>query len=301
MVKNKKKILEGQRIVFFGTPQFSVFSLDALAEAGIVPDLIVTAPDKPAGRGLVLQSSPVTAWGEAHEIPVLKPSSLKQGQPELTPETQETLDVLTNSEWDLFIVAAYGKLIPASLIHTPRRGTLNIHPSLLPKFRGASPIESQILADEKQVGVSIMQIDEEMDHGPVLAQASITPEEWPLRASMLEEMLATIGGELLAETIPDWLEGTLNAEPQAHDEATFTRKIEKTDGEISLTDDGYQNYLKYCAYDGWPGVFFFEERGGKKVRIKITDATYQDGMFTPLKIIPEGKKEMHYTDYNRSL
>lgn len=273
-------------LVFFGTPQFAVYTLEALEAAGILPSIVVCAQDKPAGRGLELTEPPVKRWALERDIPVLQPESLRK--------ENEATTLLKNSEWDLFLVAAYGKILPPDILTLPRRGTLNVHPSLLPKFRGASPIESQILADEKNTGVTIMLMDEELDHGPVVAQASITPEEWPLRASVLEEMLATIGGELLAETIPPWLRGDITEEAQAHDRATFTRKIEKTDGEISLTDDGYQNYLKFCAYDGWPGVFYFEERDGNKVRIKITDATFQDGVFTPLKIIPEGKKETDY-------
>lgn len=287
-----KNPLADARIAFFGTPQFAVWVLDALEAAHIVPDIVVCAPDKPAGRGLVLTEPPVKTWALEREIPVLQPGSLK------TPS--EELDLLSNSEWDVFIVAAYGKLLPASLISLPRRGTVNVHPSLLPKFRGASPIEGQILADEKQVGVSIMQIDEELDHGPIIAQASVTPEIWPLKARVLEEMLATIGGELLAESLPGWLDGSLTAQPQDHGHATFTEKIEKSDGEIKLTDDGYKNFLKFCAYDVWPGTFFFLERNGKQTRVKITDAEYTNGTFTPLRVIPEGKKEISYSDFLKS-
>ncbi len=280
--------------VFFGTPVFAVYTLNALEAAGIVPSIIVTAPDKPAGRGLELTPPPVKLWAEERDIPVLQPESLRK--------ENETTMLLKNSEWDVFIVAAYGKILPADILSLPRRGTLNVHPSLLPKFRGPSPIESQILADEKNTGVSIMVLDEEVDHGPVVAQASVTPEEWPLRASLLEEMLATIGGELLAETYAPWINGSISAEPQTHQEATFTKKIEKADGELSLADDGYQNYLKYCAYDGWPGVFFMHEKNsGEKIRVKITDATYQDGAFVPLKVIPEGKKEIDYETFLRSV
>jgi methionyl-tRNA formyltransferase len=181
----------------------------------------------------------------------------------------------------------------------PARGTLNVHPSLLPRFRGASPIESQILADEKLVGVSIMQLDEEMDHGPVLASAQITPDPWPLPARELEALLATEGGALLAEAIPPYLAGTLQPEPQDHSAATYTEKIKKEDGLIDLAADGYQNYLKYSAYDEWPGVYFFVDRAGIKVRVKVTDAAYERGTFIPLKVVPEGKKEMPYDTFLR--
>ena len=269
-------------IAFFGTPEFAVYVLEELKVSGIEPDIVVTAPDRPAGRGLQLQASPVKEWAIDADIPTLQPESLKK--------ESDALSLLQNSEWDLFIVAAYGKILPASIINLPRRGVLNVHPSLLPRFRGASPIETQILKDEKETGVSIMLIDKEMDHGPIVAQASIAPEEWPFPARMLEELLAREGGKLLAEAIPPWVSGDIEAVEQEHDKATFTEKIKKEDGEISLDDDAYQNWLKFNAYDGWPGVYFFTD----EKRIKITDAEYKNGVFTPLKIVPEGKKEMDY-------
>lgn len=302
-----KKTMNDQAMVFFGTPEFAVYTLNALEEGGIVPDIIVTTPDKPAGRGLELKSSPVKKWALERDIPLLQPYSLKptndaQNQ-DIVRANEEAMDLLTNSEWDLFIVSAYGKILPKEILNLPRKGTLNVHPSLLPKFRGASPIESQILNDEKTVGVSIMLLDEELDHGPILAQASITPDdvpaktEWPLPARALEQLLATTGGELLVEVISPWLDDTLKAEAQKHDRATFTQKIEKEDGEILLDDDGRKNYLKYLAYDVWPGVFFFVEKGSKKIRIKITEAKYENNTFIPIKVIPEGKKEILFTDF----
>ncbi|MES2135286.1 MAG: methionyl-tRNA formyltransferase [Patescibacteria group bacterium] len=279
------------RIVFFGTPNFTTFVLDELESAGILPALIVTVPDKPADRGLALKASPVKIWGEERNIDVLQPERLDSSDP--------SADTILNSEWDMFIVAGYGKLLPASLLSIPKHGTLNVHPSLLPKFRGPSPIETQILSDAKEVGVSIILLDEETDHGPILAQASITPEPWPFRRNMLEDLLWHEGGKLLAESIPLVVDGSLTAEPQNHTEATFTPKLKKEDGLIDLTADAYQNYLKFCAYEGWPGTYFFVTRGDKDIRIKIIDAKYEDGTFTPTRIIPEGKKEMDYSDFER--
>lgn len=265
-------------IVFFGTPRFAVFVLEELEHAGIIPDLIVTAPDRPKGRGLKLASPPVKDWALAHDIECYQPDSLREASP------------LGNSEFDLGIVAAYGKILPKALVDAPRFGTLNVHPSLLPKFRGASPVESQILADERTVGVSIMQLDEEMDHGPILAQASITLDEWPVRARDLEELLAREGGALLAESLDPYMDLSLKPVMQDHAVATYTKKIRKEDGEIDLSGDGYQNYLKFCAYDEWPGTFFFDNG----TRIKIVDATWDGSAFIPLRVIPEGKSERDY-------
>lgn len=288
--KNKK--LENHAIAFFGTPEFAVYVLEELEGAGITPSLVVSKPDKPAGRGLSLAPPEAKTWALEREVPVIQPQRLHT--------EDKDADILWNAEWDMFIVAAYGKMIPPEILAIPHAGTLNVHPSLLPKYRGPSPIESHILADDKDTGVSIMLLDEELDHGPVVAQAAITPEEWPLKASVLEEILAREGGRLLAESLTPYLAREIVPEPQDHRKATFSKKIEKEDGHINLADDAYQNYLKFCAYDGWPGVFFIHEKNtGEKVRVKIGDAKYKDGAFTPIRVIPEGKREMDYRDFLR--
>lgn len=298
-------------IAFFGTPQFAVQVLEELEDAGIVPDVVVTAPDKPAGRGLKLSAPAVKEWAVERDIPTLQPSSLKpnpSGQPQEVDqrEREEALALLTNSEWDLFIVAAYGLILPKAILDLPRCGALNVHPSLLPRFRGASPIESQILSGEAEVGVTIMKMDEKMDHGPIVAQASITPDnlpaktEWPLSAPLLEELLAREGGRLLAETIPPWLEGSLSAQPQDEEKATYTKKIEKVEGQIDLTADAYENYLKYLAYQRRPGIFFFDTKNGQERRVKITSAVYENGTFTPLTVIPEGRSEIDFSAWREA-
>jgi len=279
------------RIAFFGTPEFAVFALEELQKAGLMPSLIVTVPDKPAERGLALKASPVKEWALEKELDLVQPEKLDASDPEA--------EMILNSEWDIFVVAGYGKLLPSEMLKIPRHGCLNIHPSLLPRFRGPSPIESQILADAREVGVSVILLDEETDHGPVLAQAAITPEPWPFRRSELEYLLWHEGGKLLAESIPMLLQGTLKPEPQDHAAATFTPKLKKEDGLIDLAADGYKNYLKFCAYEGWPGTYFFVKRGDKEVRVKITDAKWEDEKFTSLRVIPEGKKEMDYSDFLR--
>ena len=151
------------------------------------------------------------------------------------------LTALKEAKCELFIVAAYGKIIPKDILDMPAYGVLNVHPSLLPKFRGSSPIESAILSDEKWTGVTIMQLDEEMDHGPVVAQRERIIPHWPPRGSELTRDLAHFGGSLLADIIPEWLNG-LTAFQQDHSRATFTKKITKEDGLLDLG----QNLARYC-------------------------------------------------------
>lgn len=279
------------RIAFFGTSEFVTVILEKLKAADLEPALVISQPATEQGRGLKKTSSPVAVWAEAHEIDVITPETLR-----------EIPEELLNSEWDLFIVVSYGLIIPKHILDIPKHGTLNIHPSLLPKLRGPSPYRSAILRDEKDaVGITIILLDEEMDHGPIVAQAKIELLDWPISALTLEALLAEQGGELLAETIRPWLEGAITPESQNHEEATFTKKFKKEDGLIELSGDPYQNYLKICALEGWPGTYFFTKRGDKEIRVKITDAEFIDGALTIREVIPEGKKEMLYEDFKRGL
>jgi len=289
----------GPTFVFFGTAEFSIAILEELAVASFVPSLIVTQEDKPIGRKLVITSPPVKTWGEQHGVSVIQPKSLKGDLPAelISPGA---------SRWDFFVIAAYGKILPRLLLDLPKHGTLNVHPSLLPKLRGASPIQAAILGDERQTGVTIMLVDEEMDHGPIVAQAEITVEDlpdgkagWPPKASVLRDLLSHVGGELLAETIPLWLKKKVSPEEQDESQATYTLKIKKEDGLINLNDDPYENFKKIQAFDMWPGTYFFTLRGNKKIRVKITDAEFKDKNLVITRVTPEGKREMSYQDFLR--
>jgi methionyl-tRNA formyltransferase len=279
------------RIVYFGTSTFAARILEILIERGQAPLLVVTQPDQPQGRGLVMQPTPVKLLAEKHSIDVVTPETLKAH--DIPPE-------LSNSEWDLGIVAAYGMFIPDSLLALPRRGMLNVHPSLLPALRGPSPIVSAILRDEKEsIGTTIILLDSEMDHGPIVAQARVTLDEWPIGAKTLEALLAEQSGELLADAIEPWLTGDIEAEPQDHTAATFTKKISKEDGRLDLSGSAYENYLKICALEGWPGTHFFVQKNGKNIRVKIAGAIYEGGRLAITRVIPEGKKEMTYSEFTR--
>jgi methionyl-tRNA formyltransferase len=288
---HKKK---SQNICFFGTPHMAVWVLEELEAEGILPDVVVTAPDKPAGRNLILTPPEVKVWAEAHDIPVLQPASLRN--PQEVPE-------LTNTQWDVFIVVAYSIILPKWVLDLPRKKVLNVHPSLLPKYRGPSPVRSTILDDARDsVGVSLMLLDEKVDHGPVLAQARVELPEWPIPGNTIDELLFREGGRLLVEALPLWLDDALTPETQDHSLATYTKKFTKADGELDRTKDDYAQYLQYCAMDGWPGTFFFHERIHKdgtptRIRVKITKAEYEEGSFRILAVIPEGKKEISYTDF----
>jgi methionyl-tRNA formyltransferase len=160
-------------------------------------------------------------------------------------------------------------------------------------------VRSAILADE-HTGITVMQLDAQMDHGPIIAQKKVGSAEWPPRATEFELLLMREGGKLLAQILPDWLSDELVAQEQNHDVATYCEKIQKEDGLLDLTDDAYQNLLKIRAYEGWPGTYSFFERASKRIRAAIVDAHIEDGALVIDTVRPEGKKDMSYTDFIRS-
>lgn len=272
--------------IFFGSSRFSIIVLEELRQLGLTPSAIVTTPDKPRGRKLVVTPNVVKTWAIDHGIRVLDPAKLDA----------DVMSILGELSADIFIVASYGKIMPRSLIELPTHKTLNIHPSLLPRYRGASPLQTAMLEDTKNTGITIMRIDEEMDHGPIIAQRQITMSEWPIY-EVFEEMMAREGAKLLAEVIPGWIAGTINEIGQDHRSATYTRKIDKSDGLIDLSADPYDNFRKIQAYHEWPQAYFVLPRDGHDLRVKITAATFSDGTLTIESVIPEGRKEMTYHDF----
>ncbi len=288
------------RFTFFGTPQIAVTVLEELESAEFLPALVITRPDTPQGRGNTLTPPLVKTWARARGIPVLQPEKIKSILTELN----------AKGPWDVFIVAAYGKILPQELLAIPRRGTLNMHPSLLPKLRGPSPIVSAILSDNREAGVSVMLLDAEMDHGPILAQEKVAVADWPPRARILSDTLAHAGGALLARTLLPWVNGEVVSHEQNHDSATFCKMLTKEDGLLDLASDPYQNLLKIRALEGWPGTYAFFKRlpapnarqagGEQKIRVQILDAHLAtDGSLSINTVRPEGKRDMSYADFRR--
>ncbi|MEI7810725.1 MAG: methionyl-tRNA formyltransferase, partial [bacterium] len=222
-----------------------------------------------------------------NNIPYIQPENLKElSLPEVRLRASPKSDF---GLIDLFIVVAYGKILPEELIKLPKHGSINIHYSLLPKYRGASPVESAILAGDKETGITIQQMECKMDAGPIITKEVVSMLDNE-KAPDLRKRLIKIGGELLVKTLPDFIERKINPIPQNEAEATFCKKIKKEDGLIDLNDDAEKNYNKFRAYAHWPRTFFFKE--GK--RIIITDAKLENGVFVINKVIPEGGKEIEY-------
>ncbi len=273
---------------FFGTPLLAKETLDILAENGYIPSIIITSPDKKSGRGLELKETPVSLWAKEHNIKCLKPEKIDD----------EFCLLLSNYSLLLNIVVAYGKILPEKLIQTPKLGTLNIHYSLLPKYRGASPLEASLLNGDDKTGVSIQQMVYKLDSGPILAYKEIPIEEKDNKEN-LKNKLIKLGADLLCDIIPSIIDKTITPQIQNESQATYCTKIKKEDGEINIGGEAKENYNKYRAFYGWPGIYFFTTKHNKKIRIKINEASYEDNLFIIKKVTPEGKKEINYSDFLR--
>lgn len=234
------------KILFAGTPEFARESLRALVAAGCTPSLVLTQPDRPAGRGKQLAESAVKKFAADRSIPVWQPVTLKDSV---------AVSRLASEQPDVFIVVAYGLLLPQAVLDIPRCGCVNVHASLLPRWRGASPVQAAILAGDTHTGVSLMQMEAGLDSGPVIAAVSlpIGPEE---TAGSLKQRLAVIGGELLVRTLPAILEQRCTAEPQNPDLATIAGKIRTQDAMLDWRQPAGVNARKVRAYNPQPGAWF---------------------------------------------
>jgi len=242
------------RIIYMGTPHFAVPALEALianrAPGILLPDgyeivTVITRPDKPVGRGKEIVFSPVKQAALAHDISVWQPGSLKR---------PETIAALAAYSADLYIVAAFGQILPQAVLDLPRYGTLNIHASLLPRYRGVSPITEAILQGDVETGVTIMLIDAGVDTGPILLQHSI-PITLHDTTGSLTERLANVGAEALLEALPLWISGELTPQPQDEQQASYTRMMRKEDGEIDWYRPADLLARQVRAYTPWPTAY----------------------------------------------
>lgn len=272
---------------FFGTPQLAVEILGELEGAGFVPSMIVTMPDRPQGRGLQTEETAVAAWGRDHGIPILKPEKLDAA----------FMDDFASRDISFSIVVAYGKILPQALLDT--MPMYNIHYSLLPRWRGATPVESAILAGDSETGVAIQKIVHRLDAGPVVAlkKTNIDADE---TAPALRARLNAIAKKLLVNIFPDVASGSVQRVEQDETAATFCGKITKEDGLINFAEEGAINYRKFRAYFGWPGIYTFFERSGKRIRTIIVKTHLEGTKFVIDTVKPEGKGEMPYADFVRS-
>lgn len=243
------------RIIFAGTPEFAVPPLQALLESAHQVCAVYTQPDRPAGRGRKLQPSPVKVAAMAAGVPIHQPPSLRDGA------EQERLAAF---DADLMVVVAYGLLLPKAVLAAPRLGCINIHASLLPRWRGAAPIQRAIEAGDSHTGITLMQMDEGLDTGAMLARAEI-PIEPTDTAQSVHDRLMDVGARLLSDTLPALEAGTLNPQSQDESRATYAAKLTKEEAHIDWRCPAQELERRVRAFNPWPVAY--AEYGGQPLRI----------------------------------
>lgn len=257
------------RIIFAGTPEFALASLTALVEAGHNVVAVYTQPDRPAGRGRKTKASAVKIFAAANDILVMQPQTLRAAS---------AADELRAIRPDLMIVAAYGLILPQEILDIPRFGCLNVHASILPRWRGAAPIQAAILANDAATGVSLMKMTAGLDCGPVYStrQVELVGRE---SAAAVHDQLAALGAELLLADLDKILSGSLLATEQDEALTCYAPKIEKQDAELDWKLPAAEVHRRIRAYNPAPGAFFFHDVGSESVRIKIWQASLLSDVF----------------------
>ncbi len=274
------------RIIYMGTPQFAVPALNALIESAppgvLLPEgyeivTVITRPDKPAGRGREMNFSAVKQTALAHGLPVWQPGSFKKA---------ESSEALAAYHADLYVVAAFGQILPQTVLDQPRYGTLNIHASLLPKYRGANPIAEAILQGEGETGISIMLLDAGIDTGPILLKRSMPIAEDETTGSLTTK-LADLGAQALLEALPQWIASKIIAEPQNEEKASHTRMHQKEDGVIRWDRPALVLARQVRAYNPWPSAYTYWR--GKLLKL----ITAQAFTVEPETTVPPGTVSVH--------
>jgi methionyl-tRNA formyltransferase len=265
------------RVVFMGTPDFAVPALQTLIDApGFDVIGVVTQPDRPAGRGRSLRPSPVKIAAEQADIPVFQPKTLR---------TPEAVAHLTDWQPDVIVVAAFGQILRQNVLDLPPHGCINIHASLLPRWRGAAPIHAAIRAGDAESGITIMAMDAGLDTGPMLSQRAL-PIATDETGQSLHDKLAVLGGELLLDTLPGYLAGRIQPEPQSDDDTliTYAGQIKKDEGIINWTQDAAAIDRLVRAFTPWPGTSTTWEG----TRLKIIAGSAASGSATAGQVVAHG-------------
>ena len=268
---------ESPRVLFYGSPDFAVPTLQALIDSRFRPIAVVTQPDARAGRGRSLRPPAVKELAAAHGIPALQPQRLRD---------RAAIAQIASLRPTIQIVAAYGQIIPKEILDLPEHGTLNVHASLLPRWRGASPISAAILHGDDEAGVTIMLVDETEDTGDILRRypTPIDPNE---HAGALSDRLAQLGADLLTETIPDWLDGEIDPQPQNNDLATRARRVKKQQGRIDWTNSAEEIARHIRAYTPWPAAT--TTLGDSAIRITQATTVGKSALGEPGLVADAGK------------
>ncbi|MCY4018581.1 MAG: methionyl-tRNA formyltransferase [Chloroflexi bacterium] len=291
------------RIVFMGTPEFALPSLAALLDSHAVV-AVVTQPDRPSGRRRRLRPSPVKRAALTAGIPLLQPERIR---------SDESISALQGMRADLFVVVAFGQILPQVLLDVPRIASINVHASLLPRWRGAAPIQAAIRAGDQETGVTLMMMDAGLDTGPVIAQR-LAPIATGETGQSLHDKLARLGAELLVQALPDFLDGTVSPAPQEEDRATYAPAIKKEEGRLDWTGAAAELERTIRAFTPWPGSFTTWNGAPLKIHAGYAGAGLASpglvlehekgiaigtgaGLFFPTEVQLAGKKRLSIADF----
>jgi methionyl-tRNA formyltransferase len=293
------------RIVFMGTPDFSLPTLQALIDHHEVIG-VVTQPDRPVGRSQTIQQSPVKKLALSQGIPVFQPEKIRR---------PEAIEELKRWSPDVYIVAAFGQILPQAVLDLPPHGSINVHASLLPRWRGAAPIQAAIRAGDAQSGITIMKMDAGLDTGPILSQRAVLLASDETGQS-LHDKLSILGAQLLIETLPCYLSGEIQPQPQNNTLATLAPQIKKEQGQIDWTQSADSIERLVRAFTPWPGTY--TSWNGRQLKIHSGEVASGkadpaivarhdgqvaigtgDGLFLPKQVQLEGKKTVAIDDFVR--
>ncbi len=265
------------RIVFMGTPEFSAPTLTEIIGQGHEVVAVYTRAPKPAGRGMALRPSPVHALAERFAIPVHTPRTLR---------TPEAVELFGGHDADVAVVVAYGLILPKDILETPRHGCLNLHASLLPRWRGAAPIQRAIMAGDAESGVMVMRMEEGLDTGPIgmAERAAIGPD---MTAGQLHDQLSRTGADLMARALSALSRGALSFQPQDEAGAVYARKIDKAESRIDWSHPARDVHNLIRGLSPFPGAFFEADFGGGPERVKALRSTLADAVGAPGAVLDE--------------
>jgi methionyl-tRNA formyltransferase len=272
------------KIIFFGTSDFSVQILESLLEHKYDIAMAVTQPDRKVGRKQEVVCSPVKRIAETKNIRIIQPDKLRKNF---------IFRELKNINPDVFIVASYGNILPKELLEIPKFGSINLHASLLPKYRGASPIQGAILSGDSETGVTIMLMNEKMDEGDILAQEKIAIGKNDTTSSLMIK-LGDLGGELIVKLLPKWIEGGIESQKQNSNEATYCGKVKCEDGQVDWSQPAEKIYRQWKALYPWPGIYTYLSEKRRYSKLKLNKIGIEKGVET-------GEKPGKVVEYNQKI
>ena len=284
------------KIVFLGTPDLAVPFLEALInESDFEIQAVITQPDRPVGRKQILTPSPVKEFALSKKLPIFEPENLRGVKGAEGDERVKGIFFPLSSA-DIAVVVAYGIIIPQTVLDLPWLGFLNVHPSLLPKYRGPSPIQSAIANGDEETGISIMLLNKGMDTGPILAQEKIILVADETQFSLTEK-IKQLGPALLVETIKKYVAGEIKPQPQDDSQAVICKMLSRDSGKIDWSESVEKIDQKIRAYFPWPGSWTEILHNGKTLRLKILKSKLQNNVLTLLEVQPEGRAPMAYEEF----